>query len=328
MRRALVLLLACGAAGAADLQHSLPIDCVPGETCWVVNYVDVDSGPEARDYTCGSQTYDAHTGTDFAVRPIEAAARGVAVFASAPGVVKARRDGVADREPGERLPSKPPANACGNGVVIDHGGGWETQYCHLRRGSVRVRTGDRVEAGTTLGLVGRSGYAEFAHLHFTVRRAGEVLDPFTGAGKDAACGGPRAPLWNAQAVAGLGYRPAAIFGAGIAGDAIAAAAAYGEAAAPPASRESPALVGWAALFGVRAGDELRVALVGPSGNTVAQARRSLDRTQARYFLRVGRKRTGELWPAGEYRVEVELARGLASGEKDPVARRVEKVRLR
>jgi hypothetical protein len=308
MRRALVLLLTCGAAGAADLQHSLPIDCVPGETCWVVNYVDVDAGPEARDYTCGSQTYDSHTGTDFAVRPLEAAARGIPVFASAPGVVKARRDGVADQKPGERLPAKPPANACGNGVVIDHGDGWETQYCHLRSGSVRVRTGEKVEAGAPLGLVGRSGYAEFAHLHFTVRRAGAVFDPFTGAGKGAACGGPRAPLWSSQVAARLGYRPASIFGAGVAGDVIPAAAAYGEVPVTPASRDSPVLAAWAAIYGVRAGDELRLSLMGPAGKPLASTSRVLERTQARYFLRVGRKRGGEAWPEGEYRVEVTISR--------------------
>ena len=32
-------------------------------------------------------------------------------------------------------------------VVIDHGGGWETQSCHLARGSIRVKVGQAVAAG-------------------------------------------------------------------------------------------------------------------------------------------------------------------------------------
>jgi murein DD-endopeptidase len=32
-------------------------------------------------------------------------------------------------------------------VVIDHGGGWETQYCHLREGSVLVRPDETLDAG-------------------------------------------------------------------------------------------------------------------------------------------------------------------------------------
>ena len=45
------------------------------------------------------------------------------------------------------------SSAGGNGVVIDHGGGWISQYSHLRSGSVRVHPGDRVSAGQPLGLV-------------------------------------------------------------------------------------------------------------------------------------------------------------------------------
>ena len=67
---------------------------------------------------------------------------------------------------------------CGNGVVLAHPGGWETQYCHMAKGSVRVKTGETVTAGTVLGLVGMSGDAEFPHLHLAVRHNGEKIDPF------------------------------------------------------------------------------------------------------------------------------------------------------
>lgn len=45
-----------------------------------MNHVDMDAGPQARDYTCGQQAYDGHTGTDFAVRYPAAMRQGVPVL--------------------------------------------------------------------------------------------------------------------------------------------------------------------------------------------------------------------------------------------------------
>ena len=103
--------------------------------------------------------------------------------AAADGVVKATRDGMADvsiRETGREAVS---GREAGNGVLIDHGGGWETQYSHLLFGSVSVEPGDRVVAGTPLGMIGLSGQTEFPHLHFTLRRRGMAIDPYTGSSR-------------------------------------------------------------------------------------------------------------------------------------------------
>jgi murein DD-endopeptidase MepM/ murein hydrolase activator NlpD len=53
----------------------------------------------------------------------------------------------------------------GNHVVIDHGDGLHSAYAHLRRGSLAVAAGDRVEAGQQLGEVGNSGNSSEPHLH-------------------------------------------------------------------------------------------------------------------------------------------------------------------
>jgi murein DD-endopeptidase MepM/ murein hydrolase activator NlpD len=106
-------------AGAFDL--AFPADCTLGAGCYIQQYHDHDPGPEATDYTCGPLSYDGHDGTDIALPTRAAMATGVAVLAAAPGVVKGLRDGVADAAP------FPTGQDCGNGVVIDHGNGWETQ---------------------------------------------------------------------------------------------------------------------------------------------------------------------------------------------------------
>ena len=87
-----------------------------------------------------------------------------------------------------------PVRAAAAGVVIqvaDHGpgGGYGTHvvlahrlpdavlaytvYAHLREYSPRVRVGQCVQAGQTLGRVGATGHATGPHLHFEVRVAGD-----------------------------------------------------------------------------------------------------------------------------------------------------------
>ncbi|MGI9493956.1 MAG: M23 family metallopeptidase, partial [Geminicoccaceae bacterium] len=54
-----------GAAMAAMPELlQLPIDCKPGQNCWVVRYVDHEPGPGVKDYACGNMTGDGHKGTD------------------------------------------------------------------------------------------------------------------------------------------------------------------------------------------------------------------------------------------------------------------------
>ncbi|MFG2249682.1 M23 family metallopeptidase [Spirillospora sp. NPDC048823] len=54
----------------------------------------------------------------------------------------------------------------GNSVVLDLGDGVYAVFAHVRRGSVRVKKGDRVRTGDVLGEVGNSGNSSEPHLHF------------------------------------------------------------------------------------------------------------------------------------------------------------------
>ena len=179
----------CCARAADGLVLDLPLACTLGETCLVQQYVDHDPSPAARDYQCGTLSYDGHNGTDFRLPSLAAQRAGVDVLAAAPGVVVRLRndmDDVAMPEGGRIALGN---RLCGNGLVIAHREGWETQYCHMARGSVRVEAGQSVEAGTPLGRVGLSGATVFPHLHFTVRHNGAIVDPFAfGAAADS-CGG-------------------------------------------------------------------------------------------------------------------------------------------
>ncbi|MCP8973172.1 M23 family metallopeptidase [Bacillus licheniformis] len=56
----------------------------------------------------------------------------------------------------------------GNVVMIQHGNGYMTVYAHMQEGSLQVRAGQEVNAGTRLGKVGNTGNSFGAHLHFEI----------------------------------------------------------------------------------------------------------------------------------------------------------------
>mgnify|MGYP002007330784 CR=1 FL=1 len=63
----------------------------------------------------------------------------------------------------------------GRYVVIDHGHGVRTSYCHLDR--IGVTKGQQVKPGDRIGLSGNTGRSTGPHLHFVVRIGRETVDP-------------------------------------------------------------------------------------------------------------------------------------------------------
>lgn len=96
-----------------------------------------------------------HKGTDFR------APEGTPVFVMNDGVVRVAKNFI----------------VYGNAVIIDHGLGVQTLYMHLSK--LNVKEGDKVKAGQTIGLSGKTGYAESPHLHISVKIGKISIDPMT-----------------------------------------------------------------------------------------------------------------------------------------------------
>ncbi|MCC5779691.1 peptidoglycan DD-metalloendopeptidase family protein [Nitratireductor sp. B36] len=94
-----------------------------------------------------------HSGIDFRAK------RGASIHATGAGtVIKAGWNG-----------------GYGRMVEIDHGNGLTTRYAHMSK--ILVKTGDKVDVGTTVGKVGSSGRSTGPHLHYEVRRSGAAINP-------------------------------------------------------------------------------------------------------------------------------------------------------
>lgn len=62
----------------------------------------------------------------------------------------------------------------GNCVIVRHNNGLETVYAHLSK--ILVESGQKVTAGSLLGLGGNTGHSFGSHLHFEIRYLGQALD--------------------------------------------------------------------------------------------------------------------------------------------------------
>lgn len=131
-------------------------------------YPTVDSGADGNNVVVtyvgpADVQYNSHDGHDYFFPDVPV---GTPILAAAPGIAYAR-------------------TARGNGVVILHGGGYETVYWHLNSFAPHMRDiidssqGKWVDAGDVLGTSGTSGFSYGTpHLHFEVRHYGRQVDPY------------------------------------------------------------------------------------------------------------------------------------------------------
>lgn len=105
---------------------------------------------------------------------------GAQVVAMAAGQVVFAKDGDPENFPVGTRDTR--SGGGGNSVIINHGNGEFSFYAHMIPGTVAVKLGDQVQAGTLLGQVGNSGSSSGPHLHFHVMRVFPTLGTTSGHG--------------------------------------------------------------------------------------------------------------------------------------------------
>ena len=284
------------------LLFSAPVACKPFQECVIQQYVDLDPSSNTKDFQCGNSTYDGHKGTDFRITTAKAYHKGIGVIAVADGTVLRTRDGISDKmmvSQQDHLAVK--GKECGNGLVIDHGGGWQSQYCHLKRGSLLVKSGQKILRGDTLGLVGLSGKTQMPHVHVTFRYQGKVVDPFLGlAPSGDSCGVSPDAVWTEKVLSAFPYLASHILEAGFTSHLFQSgereARLYNDRIEPSSSK----FLFFVRLMNFKKGDQLRLTLNGPKAVLATRTYGPLDRDKARYVALVGRKLKAAQWPDGRY----------------------------
>lgn len=293
---------------AAEFRVGWPINCNYGVDCFVQNYFDRDSTSGRQDFACGHLSYDGYSGTGIRLLSLKDLDRNVEVRAAATGVVAGTRDGEPDisfEKRGEEAVRGKPA---GNGVVINHPGGWQTQYSHLKSGSVKVRIGQRVEEGEPLGYVGLSGRTNFPHLSFSVRRNGIPVDPFA-PDPQVPCGQPSRSLWKPEISDRLPYIPIGVLIAGWSDKEPDRERAQSGEYVGELDRKSDAIAFYIEIFGIRKGDTHKMEIFSPAGINIASKEITADNNFASYFSTLGKRRLlSSQWEPGKYVARVWVVR--------------------
>ena len=287
---------------------AFPVACEYGETCWPMNYTDHDRRDgEIKDAACHAQSYDGHKGTDIAISNWQSVLDGVAIIAPAPGTVLGIRNNQSDQFPSEADKARIRAQGreCGNGVRLDHGDGWITQFCHMKKGSVSVDFGDKIETGTPLGHIGMSGITDHPHMHMSLTKDGEVIDPFTGRVTSEPCGleGARS-LWADDTP----YKDFSLYDAGFSvGRPDFKKVARGQDPTPPHAR-SASLVFYMSYFGARQGDKINLSVSRPDGSVFASQDIDQEKTRARQHYFTGKRNTKGRFMTGTWTAKATITR--------------------
>lgn len=301
-------------AYAAEFKLEFPIACIHGQNCWILNYMDANQkNGEAQDFTCGPRATDGRDGIDIAVRDLAAANSGVAVLAAAGGTVTDVMDGMDDRLYSQNEAQQLLHFTCGNMVVIDHGKGWQTRYCHLRNRSTQVRPGDTVQAGQILGAVGMSGLASWPMLNFALARHGTARDPFTNRTALEGCGLSGENLWRFPE--DVPYRAFAIYNLGFS-------------ALPPQEDEldrnlvaaqkmadnAEYITFWASVFDANKGDLVDMVVRDPRGVEIMKVHATLPDDRKKRLMTLSKPREA-IWRNGVYTGTITITRGIGSGQQ-------------
>ncbi len=286
--------LFCAPVMAIEL--SFPVACSLMNNCWITNHVDLDRKADfAEDYMCGSKTTDGSNSTHISLGSLSAAKDNIPVIATADGQVT-----IAQNNTG----------FCGTRVLIDHGGGWESNYCHLSAKNLFVKEGQRIKKNQIIGTIGTTGKTDWPHLSYALLRNGMVFDPFSGRTNLEGCRPNSAPLWSEKMnplyepaqVTSIGFDVGYINGDAIKNGAIKSATAI--------DSNTPQLSLWALMMNVQKDDIIEIQIIEPSGRFLKEQAITVKQNSKYFPIYLSTLRNNFIWDKGVYKGVMTITRNV------------------
>lgn len=272
-----------------DFRFSTPIDCDEDRGCKIIQFVDVSIDGRGNDFACGYRSVGGNRGTSYKIPDLSRVwVDPIDVLSAADGVVLSRRDGIADVPFFGQSKTNRADEKWGNYVVVNHGGGWETVYAHLGKGTVDVAPGEFVKRGQTIGKVGLSGASAYPHLYFSVLRNKRAFDPYSGKFAGEGCSmdfNPVHSMFDRDALSGFLYKQTELLSSGFSDhevDIILALNGYLERPYLLASNVRLGL--WGLVAGVREGDMWKVEVFAPGGDLIIDSKSQVASSSAMRVL--------------------------------------------
>lgn len=291
-----------------DFKLAFPVKCALNQNCYISSYFDNDRSIGSKaDYRCGQVVEnDNQNGIHISLSNFINSKLKVPVLAAADGRVVSIAEGLEDLVINRNKVNQFDGNACGNGIIIEHGGGWFTRYCHLQQDSVLVSVGDEVKKRQYIASIGSSGMTDWPRLDFSVSQNNYLFDPFSGKTTLESCGGSISPLWEED----LPYTPFQILNTGfVIGTPAPKAAELGTLQDyQHIPHFSSNLSFWALLFNIRDGDRLIMTLTDPDGHVIEEIDQVLPINASRQLVFLNAKNKSTFWTPGLYIGEVRIER--------------------
>ncbi|HSA07448.1 MAG TPA: M23 family metallopeptidase [Candidatus Gastranaerophilales bacterium] len=292
------------------IELKFPLSCQLEENCWIVNYPDIELSDNIADYMRGKIAYNNNKGVDIAVQTLLDVKNGAPVLSAQDGTVIFTRNNIDDNFPLEIKKEQKSASFCGNSVVIEHNNGWKTVYCHLKKGSVKVKPGDFVNGGDKIAEVGFSGKTEFPHLYFAVLYDGKYFDPFSGY-KLSEDGEKKnyKPFWSPFVQKKLIYRNVIVTNIGISSEEPTPEnVKNGKYENIEIFNDAPIIYLWISGFHFNKGDLIKISLKNPDQQKIVDDFSQVKSDNMEQLFSFKKLKTGDSWKSGVYSGKYEIAR--------------------
>ena len=242
---------------------------------------------------CGSKATDNNQSTHISLGTTQSHLSNIPVIATANGKV---------------LEAQNIGGFCGTRVLIDHGEGWQSSYCHLNPETLLARRNQTVQSGQVIGTIGISGQTNWPHLSYALLRNGMVFDPFSNRTNLEGCAQKSDTLWSG----GINplYEPAQVTSIGFHVGYIRTNSILSGILKPAEKirSETPQLSLWTLMMNIQKGDEISLKIVAPDMRIVKQQTIIAGKSRVRYPLFFSASRGKLLWDKGVYRGEITVTR--------------------